>query len=93
VNKYKLIEDNNQFKLISNRHEVTTNFSSCSCYDYKMYRLPCRHVMFVRLKSNLQIFDQSMVDKRWINPNSVQVHDSSNSNSGLTNACMLDPNR
>jgi hypothetical protein len=94
ASKYKIIEENEMFRLVSSRNEVLVdNFSRCNCYDFKMYRLPCRHIMYVRIKHDKPIFEQSIVDKRWLNSNSIQDKEPSNSISAVTNFCMLNPNR
>ncbi|XP_078703251.1 uncharacterized protein LOC144928580 [Branchiostoma floridae x Branchiostoma belcheri] len=51
----------------SDRYYIVNNTcSGCSCGYSKSMKLPCRHIFFARKKAALELFDLSLVAKRWL---------------------------
>ena len=46
--------------------EVTT--VSCQCMSWKSMRLPCRHILAARVNAKMDMFSESLCDKRWSLP-------------------------
>ena len=41
---------------------------SCQCMSWKSMRLPCRHILAARANAKLDMFSESLCDKRWSLP-------------------------
>jgi len=44
---------------------VLTSANSCSCSKYSSYRLPCKHIFYLRKHQGLPAYDQSLCHARW----------------------------
>lgn len=50
----------------THHHFVQVDKATCSCSFSKTMGLPCRHVFVVRQNLNLPMFEEFMVQKRWL---------------------------
>jgi hypothetical protein len=55
----------NQIHQIKN---FSTDNPSCSCFDFSTWKLPCRHILFIRAKHNMPVFTKEMIINRDGNP-------------------------
>ena len=65
VNLPEPIEDT--FNIISSEGEIKVHVTptTCTCSLWLSMKLPCRHILAVRSRLNLDIFDELLCDKRW----------------------------
>lgn len=63
VNLPEPIEDS--FNVVSSEGEIKETPTTCPCSLWLSVKLPCRHILAVRARLNLNIFDESLCDKRW----------------------------
>ncbi|XP_039300754.1 uncharacterized protein LOC120356037 [Nilaparvata lugens] len=54
-----------EFQIASSQGLLTTSESRCSCRFFYSYNLPCHHVLHVREKLSLPLFDSILVPQRW----------------------------
>ncbi|KAG8171930.1 hypothetical protein JTE90_004910 [Oedothorax gibbosus] len=47
---------------------------SCQCLWFKSMRMPCQHILSVRRKLGIEVFDPELCDQRWIRSNYMAVH-------------------
>ncbi|XP_054272831.1 zinc finger SWIM domain-containing protein 1-like [Macrosteles quadrilineatus] len=67
MNKVKIIAEmsTGEFLIASSRGVLTTSKSKCSCRFFCSYNLPCHHILYVRQKEGLPLFDSILVPTRW----------------------------
>ena len=53
------------FNVVSSEGEIEVTPTTCACSSWLSMKLPCRHILAVRSKLNLNIFDETLCDKRW----------------------------
>ena len=63
VNLPEPIED--RFNVVSSEGEIEVTPTTCTCSSWLSMKLPCRHILAVRSRLNLNIFDETLCDKRW----------------------------
>lgn len=49
----------------SSEGDLVVTPTSCHCMQWQSMRLPCRHIIAVRIDANMDIFEPSLCDKRW----------------------------
>lgn len=50
------------------------NAVSCNCVWHKSMRLPCRHILSVRRKMSISLFDSTLCDRRWLKSHLMSAH-------------------
>ncbi|XP_022192904.2 zinc finger SWIM domain-containing protein 1 [Nilaparvata lugens] len=55
----------NEFLVTTSEGIVTTSESRCNCRFFCTYQLPCQHILHVREKLVLPLFDTTLVPRRW----------------------------
>ena len=53
------------FSCSSGDDEYSVTETSCTCEFHKQYRLPCKHILAVRTRKNLNLFSEDLIDCRW----------------------------
>ncbi len=61
-------------------NDLSSNMSSCSCYEQQSLNLPCRHIFFAKKTKDLELFNSDMVPSRHLKLVELLQH-----NSNLTN--------
>ena len=65
--KIKLINDGEKFYYDSTGEgKIQVSRVSCQCMSWKSMRLPCRHILAARMNAELDLFSESLCDKRWL---------------------------
>ncbi|RNA01430.1 zinc finger SWIM domain-containing 1-like, partial [Brachionus plicatilis] len=68
---YKIEYNEPNAALISSKNSSTVydylNNPQCDCFDFGSTLLPCRHVIFIRKTSKVQIIVEKMINQRWAN--------------------------
>ena len=54
-----------QFSCSSDNQEYSLTETSCTCDFHKQYRLPCKHVLAVRTRKDMNLFSDDLIDSRW----------------------------
>ena len=49
----------------SSEGQIEVSSSTCTCSSWLSMKLPCRHILAVRSKLNMEVFDEVLCDKRW----------------------------
>ena len=57
--------DSNEFIVNSSNGKLTVTHNICTCTFWKSMRLPCRHILAVREKNELPLFEPSLASTRW----------------------------
>ncbi len=47
-------------------YQISINDSTCSCPDYCLNQIPCKHIFAARKFLNMPLFDSKMIHKRWL---------------------------
>jgi hypothetical protein len=68
-------------------NDLSSNMSSCSCYEQQSLNLPCRHIFFAKKTKDLELFNSDMVPSRHRKLVELLQH-----NSNLTNIVVDIPN-
>ncbi len=63
--KVKLTSDNGQFSVSTSEGTKKVNEVTCECMSYQSMKLPCRHVLAVRVNLGFDLFDEDLCDNRW----------------------------
>ena len=53
------------FSVVSSEGEIKVTPTTCTCSSWLSMKLPCRHILAVRSRLNLNVFDELLCDKRW----------------------------
>lgn len=54
-----------QINITTSEGSVSVTSSTCQCIAWKSMRLPCRHILATRESLGMDLFDQSLCDRRW----------------------------
>lgn len=64
--KVKLQEKGEEtFEAVSSEGLITVTSSSCECTSWMSMKLPCRHILMVRSRLGLGMYEESLCAKRW----------------------------
>ncbi|XP_003743618.2 uncharacterized protein LOC100898469 [Galendromus occidentalis] len=53
--------------------KVITSKDGCSCFAYKIMKLPCCHLLSFRIGSQMDLYDERLVHDRW-KRNNIRIH-------------------
>ncbi|XP_057320539.1 uncharacterized protein LOC130664581 [Microplitis mediator] len=87
IQKYSSIEwikidsQTKEYSFLFENNEINVNQYQCECLFRTSMMLPCRHIIAVRKLDGLELFDLSLIDKRWTDGvvtkiNNVSHHES-----------------
>lgn len=65
VNKVKLTKRGNNFHVSSSEGDLESTPTSCTCCSWLSMKLPCRHILAIRAEVGLDIYDETLCDRRW----------------------------
>lgn len=65
MNKVKLSNVNNDLLTSSSENNLEITSTSCTCCSWQSMRLPCRHIFALRVELGLDVYEESLCDKRW----------------------------
>ena len=65
VNKVKISIVGNDLHLSSSEGVLETTVTSCTCCSWLSMKLPCRHIFAMRMEMKLDVYDESLCDRRW----------------------------
>ncbi len=65
----KILLDSNIYKKIrvkckNKNYQISINDSTCSCPDYSLNQVPCKHIFAARKFLNMPLFDSKIINKR-----------------------------
>ena len=61
----QVTETLDQFSCSSDNQEYSVTETSCTCDFHKQYRLPCKHVLAVRTRKDMNLFSDDLIDSHW----------------------------
>lgn len=65
MNKVKFTKVGSNFQVSSSEGELESTPTSCTCCSWLSMKLPCRHIFAIRVKTGLDIYNETLCDKRW----------------------------
>ena len=57
--------DQPDFLIASSEGNIHVTASTCECTSWKSMKLPCRHILAVRAKLEVDLFEETLCDRRW----------------------------
>ena len=60
-----LMQQGSEFHVSSSEGILQVTSVKCQCKFWKTIKLPCRHILAVREKQQLLLFERTLVSKRW----------------------------
>lgn len=65
VDKVKVSKVGDSLQISSTEGALDTTATSCTCGSWLSMRLPCRHIFAIRMEMKLDVYNESLCDKRW----------------------------
>lgn len=67
TDKVKLTQDGDDevYCAASSEGHIEVSASNCECTSWKSMKLPCRHILAVRLRVGKELFEEALCDPRW----------------------------
>ena len=65
MNKVKLTKVGNDFHISSSEGDLESAPTSCTCCSWISMKLPCQHIFAIRMELGLDVYDETLCDKRW----------------------------
>ena len=65
MNKVRIEEKEGTYSTYSSEGITSVTSSSCQCMFYNSMLLPCRHILALRAKLGITLFESDLCDKRW----------------------------
>ena len=64
--KYQIVDGSDGYKVHGAIvYDIPKLLSSCSCLFFSTMQLPCRHLLFILVQQNKNIFNKEMIAERW----------------------------
>ena len=65
MNKVRIEEKEGTYSANSSEGIISVTSSSCQCMFYNSMLLPCRHILALRAKLGITLFESDLCDKPW----------------------------
>ncbi len=56
---------NQQYTINATEGDIQVTLESCECMQWESMKLPCRHIFAVRSNAGVDLYKESLCDKRW----------------------------